>query len=159
LNKLVYFSLTLLAGIAGIILGILCTLHFAPYKTVQVPVPIVRTIEKKDTISITQFKVKSKTDTIYMSRPLIWKEYSYDDSMLSIRFEADTFRNFSYSLHSKEYILPTIAGQKQNYGDIFLATDLKAIYCGMSYKFLKVGIKYDVRSKSYSPFIGVRLQF
>jgi hypothetical protein len=155
LNKLVYFSLTLLAGI---ILGILCTLHFAPYKTVKVPVPIVRTIEKKDTISITQFKVKSKTDTIYMSRPLIWKEYSYDDSMLSIRFEADTFRNFSYSLHTKEYILPT-ATEKQKYGDIFLATDLKAIYCGMSYKFLKVGIKYDVRSKSYSPFIGVRLQF
>ena len=156
MSKLVYFSLTLLAGI---ILGILCTLHFAPYRTVQIPVPIVRTIEKKDTISITQFKVKTKTETIYMSRPLIWKEYSYEDSLLSFRFEADTFRNFAYSLHTKEYILPTITGQKQKYGDIFLVTDLKAIYCGMSYKFLKIGIKYDVRSKSYSPFIGVRLQF
>jgi len=155
LSKLVYFSLTLLAGI---ILGILCTLHFAPRKTVQVPVPIVRTIEKKDTISITQFKVKTKTDTIYMSRPLTWKEYSYEDSLLSLKFEADTFRNFAYSLHMREYFLPA-TGQKQKYGDIFLATDLKAIYCGMSYKFLKIGIKYDVRSKSYSPFIGVRLQF
>jgi hypothetical protein len=126
---------------------------------VQIAVPIVRTIEKKDTISITQFKVTTKTDTIYMSRPLIWKEYSYEDSLLSLKFEADTFRNFSYSLHTKEYILPTATGQKQKYGDIFLATDFKAIYCGMSYKFLKVGIKYDARSKSYSPFIGVRLQF
>ena len=125
----------------------------------QVSTPIVRTIEKKDTISITQFKVKTKTDTIYLNRPLIWKEYSYEDSSFSVKFEADTFRNFSYSLNNKEYIMQNLTEQKRKFGDIFLATDLNSIFCGMSYKFIKIGVKYDVKAKVYSPFIGVRFEF
>jgi hypothetical protein len=160
LNKSRFFKY-LSIFLTGFLIGILI-FYFFFRKEKNINVPVVKIVEIKDTIPFYEFKILKIHDTLYLKRPFLWKEFFYQDSLIKVKFETDTFRNFEYSILKKEVlILPGIKkNEKIKYGEIFVGISLnKNFYFGSSYKFFMIGFKYNFKFKNFEPFIGLRFQF
>jgi hypothetical protein len=158
LNKSHFFKY-LSIFLIGTFIGILIFYFFFRKEKI---VPIVKIVEIKDTIPFYQFKILKIHDTLYLKRPFLWKEFFYQDSLIKVKFETDTFRNFEYSILKKEVlILPEKIKkiEKIKYGEIFAGISHKNFYFGSSYKFFLMGVKYNFKEKNFEPFIGLRFQF
>lgn len=147
----------LLYALVGFLLGVIITLKLVPHPTFEIPVLKIREHTIRDTIPITKFKTVAVKETVFVRSPFIWRAFEYEDSLLKIGFETDTFRNFFYELKRQEIKLEQL--QKQKLGEVFILATFENLNLGLSYKSVAFFTQYNLKNKKFLPGIGFRFQF
>lgn len=161
MNKFHFFKF-LYGFIIGLFIGFIIYPYLAPKTPIEIPMVKYKEKTITDTLTAWEFEIIEIKDTLYKESPFIWKLWKYQDSLLKVQFEADTFRNFEYEIFQKEKVIfKSIPGgpRKEKYGEVFAGITFSNIHIGLSYKFLSFFIQYNFKNKNFIPGVGVRWQF